>query len=285
MQDIGPRKTSGFPARLHVLVARDAPVALVIRRGPANHVATFAWNRQTDAMLLGQWLKGRVYERRADLSPDGKHWIYFAMNGNWSGEARGAWTAIARAPWLKAETLLAKGDCWQGGGLFLDNRRYWVNGGACHEPIHEAGNVRQEPAYTPAAWYGGECLTVYYNRLQRDGWTQTSLQSRSQPNLLTVFERHVPRGWTLQKICHASASEKRPRGTGVYWDEHTMVSDEGKVLAFPEWAWADWVDGHLVYAEAGSLYRRSIRNARELGPAHLIHDFNAYIFEARSAPY
>jgi cytochrome bd-type quinol oxidase subunit 2 len=30
---------------------------------------------------VGQWLKGRIYERRSDLSPDGKHLIYFAMNG------------------------------------------------------------------------------------------------------------------------------------------------------------------------------------------------------------
>ncbi|MGL5942167.1 MAG: hypothetical protein ACRC2S_17700 [Waterburya sp.] len=43
------------------------------------------------------------------------------MNGKWQSEAKGAWTAIARVAWLKAIELLPKGDCWHGGGLFLDD--------------------------------------------------------------------------------------------------------------------------------------------------------------------
>jgi len=60
-----------FAARIHVLLASDAPVGLVIRRGPSKCVATLLWNRKTDEFQLGQWLKGRIYERRSDLSPDG----------------------------------------------------------------------------------------------------------------------------------------------------------------------------------------------------------------------
>lgn len=70
-----------FAPRLHVLLARDAPLGLVIRRGPSKHVATLLWDRRKDTFQLGQWLNGRIYERRSDLSPDGKHFIYFAMNG------------------------------------------------------------------------------------------------------------------------------------------------------------------------------------------------------------
>lgn len=285
MQPDTPKKATGFPARLHVLIARNAPVGLVIRRGPAERVATFSWNRRTDAIVLGQWMKGYIHERRADLSPDGKHWIYFAVNGRWSDEAQGAWTAVARAPWLKAETLLAKGDCWQGGGLFLDNRSFWVDGGDCHEPLQLSRDVKRKPYYEPSARYGSECLTVYYNRLQRDGWTLVSLASERGSGRITLFERRLPHGWTLQKICHANASNKRPQGTGVYWDEHALINETGDPLAFPKWRWADWVDDRLVYAEAGALYRRAIRNAKELDPARLIHDFNAYTFEERLAPY
>ena len=135
----------------------------------------------------------------------------------------------------------------------------------------------------PSAWYGGECLTVYYNRLQRDGWTLTSLQSKRHPNLLTVFEKALPKGWTFQKICHASLS--RPPGKGVYWDEHALVSDEGDFLAFPDWEWSEWVDDRLVYAEQGCLYRRAVTSGTHLGAPSLIHDFNGYRFEARPAPY
>jgi hypothetical protein len=70
-----------FPARLHVLMASQVPKAVVIRRGPAKSVCTVGWDRRSDRFELGQWLRGRIYERRADLSPDGRHLIYFAMNG------------------------------------------------------------------------------------------------------------------------------------------------------------------------------------------------------------
>ena len=80
-----------------------------------------------------QWLKGRIYERRCDISPDGKHLIYFAMNGRWREEAKGSWTAISRALYLTVLTLLAKGDCWHGGGLFVGNDAYWLNDGYGHE--------------------------------------------------------------------------------------------------------------------------------------------------------
>src|SRR5262245_34353061 len=60
-----------FAPRLHVILARSADNAVVFRRGPSKRVATFAWDRTSDEVQLGQWLKGRIYERRSDLSPDG----------------------------------------------------------------------------------------------------------------------------------------------------------------------------------------------------------------------
>jgi hypothetical protein len=38
-------------------------------------------------------------------------------------------TLISKAPYLKAQTLLAKGDCWHGGGLFSSNKELWLNDG------------------------------------------------------------------------------------------------------------------------------------------------------------
>jgi hypothetical protein len=121
-----------LPARIHVLLARDQPRGVVIRRGPSRSVCTILWDCVRDEFQLGQWLKGRIYERRSDLSPDGKYLIYFAMNGKWNSETKGAWTAISRAPYLKAIALFAKGDCWNGGGLFAGRNTYWLNDGYGH---------------------------------------------------------------------------------------------------------------------------------------------------------
>src|ERR1044072_1506626 len=106
-----------FPARVHALIPQNGKTAVVIRRGPSKRVCILSWNTETDEVSVSQWLKGRIYERRSDISPDGKYWAYFAMNGQWESEVKGAWTAIARTPWLKAISLFAKGDCWFGGGL------------------------------------------------------------------------------------------------------------------------------------------------------------------------
>lgn len=48
---------------------------MVIRRGPSKSVATLLWDRKRNTFHMGQWLKGRIYERRCDLSPDGKYLI------------------------------------------------------------------------------------------------------------------------------------------------------------------------------------------------------------------
>ena len=70
-----------FPARLHVLMVRDSRRAVVLRKGPATAVCSILWERDADRFTLGLWMRGRIYERRADISPDGKHMIYFARGG------------------------------------------------------------------------------------------------------------------------------------------------------------------------------------------------------------
>ena len=155
-------KRDKFPARLHVLLARHAKVGLVIRRGPSKSVCTVLWNRDRDTFKLGQWLRGRIYERRCDLSPDGKHFIYFAMNGRWHSKTKGSWTAISRVPYLKAIHLYAKGDCWHGGGLFLSNLEFWLNDGCGHTELRKSSHLRENPNGQPKPYFGGECLNVWF---------------------------------------------------------------------------------------------------------------------------
>jgi hypothetical protein len=73
--------TKPFPARLHLLTARNSSNGIVIRRGPSKQVCILHWDRVNNLFTVSQWLKGRIYERRSDISLSGKYWIYFAMNG------------------------------------------------------------------------------------------------------------------------------------------------------------------------------------------------------------
>lgn len=274
-----PSERGNFPARLHVLLARDAKVGLVIRRGPSKSVCTVLWNRDRDTFKLGQWMRGRIYERRCDLSPDGTRFIYFAMNGRWQSETKGSWTAISRVPYLKAMNLFAKGDCWNGGGLFLSDKEFWLNGGCGHTELKATKDVRRKANYQPPGYFGGECLTVYYNRLQRDGWTM----DKDEYQGATLFEKKLPKSWLLRKLAFAEIGA--PPGRGCYWDAHELRHEStDTVLAFPEWEWADFVDGRLVWANEGQLRTARLGAGKLLGEK-LLHDFNDMKFEAIAAPY
>jgi len=85
-----------FP-RLSVLLARSAPVGVIFRRGPSKQVLLIRWNLEKDTFETGQWFKGRIYESRCDLSPDGKLLLYFAASQK---KPYISWTAISRPPYL-----------------------------------------------------------------------------------------------------------------------------------------------------------------------------------------
>ena len=279
---------TSFPARLHVLLARDAPTGLVIRRGPAKAVCTIGWDRKRDTFEVGQWLRGRIYERRSDLSPDGTHAIYFAMNGKWSSEAKGAWTAISRAPYLHAIALFAKGDCWNGGGLFVDDKTYWLNNGYGHDILTDTTEVTRAASSPYVPRWGGECWGVYFHRLLRDGWTmRNDLSLGTQTDSTVVFEKPLWHGWTLRKLARATIGA--PPGKGVYFDEHELVS-HGRELPHEAWEWADVDRDRLVWAEGGKLFAAKItatsaKRDEPLQDVRELHDFNAMTFEPLVAPY
>lgn len=234
-----------FPARLHVLLARDAEVGVVFRRGPTKYVAVFLWHRNTDTFELGQWFHGRIYERRSDLAPNGRFLLYFAMNGRWESETGGSWTVVSRTPWLKALALYQKGDCWEGGGLFLSDNEFWLND-RCYSDRSgtvESPEINRRSDYVPEAMYGAEDAGVYYLRLQRDGW---KLVERTGPKLdsVSIFEKALPWGGILRKIAHEQIGA--PPGKGCYWDEHEIVDSSGYVSPKPTWEWAGSM-GHASF--------------------------------------
>ena len=266
-----------------MLLARDADTGVVIRRGPSKRVCTIGWQRDTDRFELGQWLKARIYERRCDLSPDGRHLLYFAMNGRWASEAKGAWSAISQAPYLKASTLLAKGDCWHGGGLFLSNRDYWLNDGYGHTVLRDASGLKRAERDPQHASYGGECPGVYYLRLQRDGWTLRDAPTGTRSGTTWMFEKRINAHWQLRKFAHAGLGHAA--GRGCYYDEHALWHPRAeRLLPLPDWEWADVDRGRLVWAEHGVLSAGFVA-VDGLRDVRVLFDFRAMRYERRLAPY
>ncbi len=272
-----------FAPRIHVLLASHAPIGLVIRRGPSKSVASILWDRRCDEFTLGQWFKGRIYERRSDISPDGKYAIYFAMNGKWKSASRGSWTAISRTPFLKALAFFTKGDCWHGGGLWTGKNTYWLNDGYGHKIAHNTTAVRRDSTYEPTDCFGGECLGVYYHRLLRDGWKLVDQMNVGKQNRRDIFEKSLSYGWSLRKIAHAETGA--PVGKGCYWDEHELVGPkDDQTIHCPTWEWADLDRERLVWAAGGKLCTAKIRKDG-LSEEVVLYDFNDMTFEAIEAPY
>jgi hypothetical protein len=205
------------------------------------------------------------------------------MNGKWQSQAGGAWTAISQAPYLKALVLLAKGDCWNGGGLFIDATTYWLNDGYGHTVLADSPKLRRTINYIPTGGYGNECLSVYYPRLQRDGWKYIEEKNLIKWKTIYTFEKELSHGWILRKIAHAEVDH--PRGKGCYWDEHCLYqSNTDTTIACPDWEWADLDRRRLVWATNGRLFTGYLDN-QGIHDQRMLHDFNLMQFEAITAPY
>lgn len=124
------------PCRLFVIPARNAPVAVVFRRGPSRYCQVIRWDMDHDEFTDGAWFKGRIYEERCDLSPDGQLLVYFCHGGRSRQGYTDSWTAVSRLPWLFALALWPWGTTYGGGGRFVENRRLVLRGGFKPHPDH-----------------------------------------------------------------------------------------------------------------------------------------------------
>lgn len=272
------------PARVFGIVARAAPVAVLFRRGPTKQIQQLRWHLGDDRIEDGQWLKHRVYARRCDLSPDGRHLVYFAGHFGPDPVTGGSYTAVSRPPYFTALALYPWGSAWNGGGLFLDNRRYWIDESGPRqsgEILQRGTGLKRVPrppqGVTPQM---GEDAVLYLPRLVRDGWRQSGSQSVGGGYSRTqrwLFERPVAPGWVLRKTFTASLSECSPSGE-IYWETHALLGDGGETPLDDDWAevWR----GEVLLARRGVLFR--LRPGR---PERQIADLNARRFVARPAPY
>jgi len=256
--------------RLHVLTAKGCDQAVVLRRGPKDWVASLIWDRATGTVELGQWLHARLYEHRADLSPDGRHMIYFAARFD---ERTHGWTAISRAPWLTALTLLPQEGTWYGGGAFTPEGRVFFNGARPPDNLPD-GLQPAEPTAYPHGTDGFHMGGLYPMMMQARGWRQTGGEGYE-----TVLEKPAGQGWTLEL-----GVALRRRNRALISNRYALRSAKGATLDQPDWEWAEpWGEG-LQVAARGALWQVPLTQAGPGRPSP-IQDFNDMEIELREAPY
>ncbi len=242
--------------RLQILFSREASVAVIFRRGPTAWTQMIRWNTADDTFEPGQWFRGRIYDRRSDLSPDGSLLLYFArkINGRTLADKKytDAWTAVSKPPYFTALALWPKGDCWHGGGLFFDGRTIELNHASdrtAHHPNHAPGRHLRVKFRSIVM---GEDEPIYTERLERDGWklisgSRLSNFISSQEELRLKKQRGgdlcvaLKRSYNTRPLRYFERFEVQNRELGLYAEVQR----------------ADWVDfdqrGRLIVAQDGRI--------------------------------
>jgi hypothetical protein len=247
-------------ARLFIIFARKSPTAVIFRRGPSKWVQLIKWDTNTDTFEPGQWFHGRIYERRADLSPNGSLLIYFAQKKEErtmkDSEYTYAWTAVSRPPYLTALALWPKGDCWHGGGLFRDDDTVILN----HKPEVAKPHSNHLPhgiRVTLKKDVCGEDDPLFSERLKRDGWElkqKWQIENRGYPKMFRTIrpeirEKLSPNGLQVLRLTRSIQT--------LDYSEEFSVALTGR-LAFTQIdgaSWADWdQQGRLVFAKDGKIF-------------------------------
>jgi len=288
-------KTQPRGVRLYAILARKSDEALVFRRGPSDKVLLIRWNTRNDTFEHGQWMRGRIYERRGDLSPDGRLLLYFAAA--WR-KPLGSWTALSRPPFLKALALWPKGDAWGGGGHFESGTRIALN--------HRAGEMVLASGFSLPRWlkvrpFGeysgrGEDDPIWAARLHRDGWKLVSYPTGTKDEFgaKVWIEYSPPIVWRKPNPVAAKSYSldmsilgMRERGGPWYLIAHSVNRENGEVDKLGRTDWADWSrSGDLVFAMDGRLYRLACEKGTlgRLEEAVMIADFTKLEYEPTKAP-
>jgi len=273
------------PARLFVLLAREEPVGVIFRRGPSKQVLLIKWNLRDDTFETGQWFKGRIYERRCDLSPNGKFLIYFAVKQK---PPLYSWTAISKPPYFTALALWRKGDCWNGGGWFLDNKTIRLNHGSLDDPELRRGFRPGPIKIAGYAEFRGEDDTVWDIVRKRDGWSCHNEGESIDRGGVRGWDLDPPQTWTkigrrgylLEQSIVGIGGKAAP-----WYQIEYRVLKEGKVLFDIGRAdWADWDHkGNLLFAKDGCIFRQYLSSLNRPEPRQLA-DFDDLKFEDVPAP-
>ena len=278
--------------RLFFLIAREAPVAVVFRRGPSKHVLLVRWDLSDDSFEAGQWLTGRVYERRCDLSPDGEHLIYFAANYAEHHPLQ-TWTAVSRPPYFTALALWQKGNAWGGGGLFPNRNEILLNHPADNlDPADESQIPRDWKVSMFANAGREEDEPIFRERMSRDGWVLIDAgrwveqDGRSglwwtadPPETWAKSHPHGQVGGTLRMKIHGVKERQGP----WYVQSYQLVNRAARVVReFGRADWADWdSSGDLLLASDGKLVRIRVRADNASVPARELVDLSDLRFNAR----
>jgi hypothetical protein len=243
--------------RVFGIVASDATVVGVLRRGPSDWFHVGRWDTERGSYEPGAWVRATIYPQRCDVSPDGRWLSYFMLGGAATWAAGSTFVAISKLPWVHALAAWGTDGTWTRGAHFVADRRVQELGPP-HEGVVDAATLGCGLAVTRPVAYAVE---------RRHGWEEAP----GSP------ERHDGDPWNERRAHrlvmrksrsggdHDSSLELRVRGSYAAFRQGEAGNGsniaEYELLRGPEVVpltgvqWADWdragrlivatIDGHL----------------------------------------
>jgi hypothetical protein len=291
------------PARVEAIIARDAPLAVILRRGPTRLVRMLRWNLRKDTIAGGQWINARVPARCVDVSPSGDLVACFVASYR---QGPGTWTTISRPPYFTALAVWPKGDTWGGGGLFVSDRRLLLD----HDRQVKYGvdqfallpdfalpkrfRVEEYREHTPPRH------DIEHPRMALSGWRviQPAL-GRMEPNAdlhypydppeimaRTLDDPKHPRFQLRRFVLGHSPRQWRAAHRMMRAEVHDLKVQTHHDIGFVGWVDADH-NGDVLWSRQGRLFRLagSTRQGMKVdAEPKLVADLNAMTFEAIEAP-
>jgi hypothetical protein len=267
---------------LYCILAREADTAVIFRRGPSKLVRLIRWDLATDTFEPGQWLKGRIYHDKSDLSPDGKKLVYLAANWQYREvPSIQSFIAVSSPPYATAHVLWGSLGTWNGISLFEGNGALGLATVPCQSSLEpeEGFTLPVQLEVKSKPWPGYFYKLAEHDRLARDAWAVCS----GDP----LYHSKTPeQGWPVayrNSIAGSDASANLEmtitRSAGV---AYALRAGGGAPIALK----ADWADvrgSDVLYAQGGKLFRMSTRHGRPARAVELA-DFSAMKFEEMEAP-
>ena len=292
-------------ARVEAIVARNAALAVIFRRGPSRFVRMLKWNLRNDRIEPGQWVNARVLVERSDLSPSGELVACFVASHRRRPDI---WTAISRPPWFTALAVWPKGDTWGGGGLFASDGHFLLE----HDARIQYGldQFKPLPAFTlpkrfrvqpfegHAPVHGcdieqARMVLSGWRFIQRADWgratsdLETGLPFARPEIMARALDDPKRSRFELRRFIDGYApSRVQGRSRLVRAEIHDLQTATDRAIGPVDWVDVDH-NGDVLWSKAGRLFRLAGPARRSMtidAEPKLVADLNDMRFEAMEAP-
>ncbi len=236
---------SSHPCRVTGVMAAQAPVCVLLRRGPSRWTQVVRWDTVTDEFEPGQWIRARVYEHKCSIAPDGEHWSYVALNYHGLVNERIGhhrhFLSVSRVPEFASVLSWPVKDGWGGGAWFVTKEEVVV--GSSPEEF-AAGSTGAAGGLVARHWKDGVAAPRPSSE-RAFAWTCRRVEGAD----MVVEALPLPDGATLVRRKVTDASQPVS-----YRVRHIPDGAEG--VSIPDCQWID-VDqrGRVVLARGGVVLR------------------------------